>query len=326
MVDLLVLACRDPLGAEALERLREWVGANGFAFAYDPGGAQEGPFGAVLHPGPARDAFIADYAYELEPARDEAPFFFDYFRWRSLDRLRALTPESMYATGVPIGHGIQLLTLLLTVGLAALGILRPLRRMRATASLSRSARRSIGLYFASLGAGYLLVEVALIQRLTFLLGHPTYALTVVLAGLLLASGVGAAGSRMLERPPVRKLVPFVVVGMVLVAAAFSYAGLPAVVGSGFGARLGVAVGMVALVGLGLGTLFPHGVRVLRELAPPVVPWAFGVNAFVTVVAASVAPLLAAEMGFSMLFVGAAAFYTGAFVALTRLESDHNPTA
>ena len=321
-----LLACGAPLGDEALSRLRGWVKENGFALAYDPGQGGDGPFASVLHPGPERDAFIADYAYALEPARDEAPFFFDYFRWRSLGKLRALTPESMYATGVPIGHGMQLLTLLLTVGLAVIGIMRPLRRMRATASLSSPERRTIGAYFAALGAGFLLVEVALIQRLTFLLGHPTHALTVVLAGLLLASGVGAAGSTLLERERVRKAAPFVVVGALVAVAAVSYAGLPALVGETFGVRLAVALAMVGLLGVGLGTLFPHGVRVLRELAPPVVPWAFGVNAFLTVVAASVAPLLAAETGFSALFLVAALSYVLAFVALTRLERAHNPSS
>lgn len=321
-----LLACREPLDTESLERLRAWVKDNGFALAHDPGGPQDGPFASVLHPGAERDAFIADYAYALEPARDEAPFFFDYFRWRSLGKLRALTPESMYATGVPIGHGMQLLTLLLTVGLAVLGILRPLRRLRSTVSLTPAERRTIGVYFAALGAGFLLVEVALIQRLTFLLGHPTHALTVVLAGLLLASGVGAAGSRLLERSWVRRGAPVVVVAGLLAVAAFSFFGLPMVVGRSFGVRLGAALSMVGLLGLGLGTLFPHGVRVLADLAPPVVPWAFGVNAFLTVVAASVAPLLAAETGFSALFVVAAAMYALAFVALTRLESAHNPSS
>lgn len=320
-----LLACSEPLDVEALERLRSWVKDNGFALAYDPGADGEGPFASVLHPGPERDAFVAGYAYALEPARDEAPFFFDYFRWRSLGKLRALTPESMYATGVPIGHGMQLLTLLLTVGLAGLGILRPLRRMRTTDSSTASERRWIGGYFAALGAGYLLVEVALIQRLTFLLGHPTYALTVVLSGLLMASGVGAAGSRGLERAAVRRAAPVVLVGLLLGMGALSYLGLPVLVGRSFGVRLGASIAMVTLLGLGLGTLFPHGVRVLRRLAPPVVPWAFGVNAFLTVVAASVAPLLAAETGFSALFVVAAGLYVSAFVALTRLERDHNPS-
>ena len=63
----------------------------------------------MLHPGPERDAFIADYAYALEPARDEAPFFFDYFRWRSLGKLRALTPEPtrVERAAAPIAGAIQ---------------------------------------------------------------------------------------------------------------------------------------------------------------------------------------------------------------------------
>src|SRR5213076_975189 len=53
------------------------------------------------------------------------------------------------------------------------------------------ARVATVVYFASLGLGFMLVEVSLIQRLTLLLGYPTYSLTVTLAAILVSTGVGA---------------------------------------------------------------------------------------------------------------------------------------
>ena len=56
-------------------------------------------------------------------------------------------------------------------------------------------------YFACLGAAFMLIEVALLQRFVLLLGHPVYSLTVTLFSLLLGTSIGAAWSR---RPvPVR---------------------------------------------------------------------------------------------------------------------------
>ena len=51
------------------------------------------------------------------------------------------------------------------------------------------------LYFVCIGAGYILVEVALIQKFVLFLGHPTYALTVVIFSMLVSSGLGSYASR-----------------------------------------------------------------------------------------------------------------------------------
>ena len=51
------------------------------------------------------------------------------------------------------------------------------------------------LYFLAIGAGYILIEVALIQKFVLFLGHPTYALTVVIFSLLVSSGMGSYCSR-----------------------------------------------------------------------------------------------------------------------------------
>jgi len=51
------------------------------------------------------------------------------------------------------------------------------------------------LYFLFIGAGYILIEVGLIQKFVLFLGHPTYALTVVIFSMLVSSGVGSGLSR-----------------------------------------------------------------------------------------------------------------------------------
>ena len=53
------------------------------------------------------------------------------------------------------------------------------------------------LYFLFIGAGYILIEVGLIQKFVLFLGNPTYALTVVIFSMLVSSGLGSAVSRRL---------------------------------------------------------------------------------------------------------------------------------
>ena len=72
--------------------------------------------------------------------------------------------------------------------------------------------RGFLLYFLCIGAGYILIEVALIQKFVLFLGHPTYALTVVIFSMLVSSGLGSYWSSRLgaaeampgSRRPVRR--------------------------------------------------------------------------------------------------------------------------
>src|SRR5205823_10387823 len=73
------------------------------------------------------------------------------------------------------------------------------------------------LYFVCLGLGYILVEITLIQRFVLFLGHPTYALTVVVFLMLLSSGAGSLLSRRWFGEPTRVISAMAfIVAMVLI--------------------------------------------------------------------------------------------------------------
>ena len=66
----------------------------------------------------------------------------------------------------------------------------------------RALRGSVPLivFFSAIGLGFLLLEIAQMQRLIIFLGHPTYALSVVLFSLLLFSGIGSLATEWLLSP------------------------------------------------------------------------------------------------------------------------------
>ena len=78
-------------------------------------------------------------------------------------------------------------------------------RLAALAARGRRAprpfpgRTRFGLFFAAIGLGYFAIEIALLQRFGLFLGHPNYALSVVLAALLVATGAGALASERILR-------------------------------------------------------------------------------------------------------------------------------
>ena len=112
----------------------------------------------------------------------------------------------------------------------------------------------------------MLIEIGLIQRFVLLLGHQSYAVTVVIFGLLLGASVGSLLSVRLDlttRRPLRTLlagvIALVVVYAVSLGPVFEF-----VAPAGFGMRLALALVLLVLLGALLGVPFPSGMRALRS--------------------------------------------------------------
>ena len=103
----------------------------------------------------------------------------------------------------------SLVVLAAVVGVAALlCVFLPLRLVASEGTRVPDAGR-YGFFFAAIAIGFMAVEIALLQKFGLFLGHPNYALSVVLAALLLFSGIGSLFSsaivRALGRLPLREL-------------------------------------------------------------------------------------------------------------------------
>jgi hypothetical protein len=172
-------------------------------------------------------------------------------------------------------------------------------------------------YFAGLGLAFLFVEVSLFQRLTFLLGHPSHAMSVVLGGLLAACGIGSFLSRFVATGRLRSALPFVLCLALLAATAVSHLLIPQLKTLTFGGRVAASLAILLPLGILMGMPFPLGLERVRQHSPSLVAWAFGVNAFLTVVASTLAPIVAMQIGFSALLPIAAGVYALAFAAVRR---------
>jgi hypothetical protein len=75
-------------------------------------------------------------------------------------------------------------------------------------------------YFGALGAGFMLIEVSVLQNFVLLLGHPVYSLTVTLFSLLLGTGLGAGWSRRLDGVSLRRSGAQAILIVALIALAF----------------------------------------------------------------------------------------------------------
>jgi hypothetical protein len=173
-------------------------------------------------------------------------------------------------------------------------------------------------YFGALGAGFMLIEVSILQRFVLLLGHPVYSLTVTLFSLLLGTGLGASWSRRLdERTLVRSasrallLVAAVAVLVIVAVTPIISWAIP------FARAIRIAVAVATLVPLGmlLGIPMPTGLRLLQARAPGMVAWAWGINGALSVLGATLAIFIAMNWGFRTTLLAASVTYGLGFVAL-----------
>jgi len=176
-------------------------------------------------------------------------------------------------------------------------------------------------YFGALGAGFMLLEVALLQRFVLLLGHPVYSLTVTLFSLLLGTGLGSLISRRVAASRVKTVTLRALLG-VLVMAAVSPIFLPRLIDAAIplplSLRILVAGAILVPVGVLLGMPLPGGMRLLAAGRSDIVPWGWGMNGAFSVVGATLAVFIAMNWGFSAtLLIGALVYAVAAQTLRTR---------
>jgi hypothetical protein len=176
-------------------------------------------------------------------------------------------------------------------------------------------------YFIAVGLGYILVEIAFIQRFVLFLGHPTYALTVVVFLLLLSSGAGSLMSRRWLRDPLQVRLPLLLITFALLLyVGFLPALLRSLVGIPFVAKLLISSVLLAPLGMAMGMPFPAGLRMLARAAAPkqrsdpgnAVEWAWAMNAAASVLGSVLAMVIAIHFGLNVTLA------TGGFAYLAAL--------
>jgi len=315
-----LLLARDPFTSEDVAHVKASAATFGFKLLVAPGEPDDSPFvGRILDARDrvALDAITLGPVLDLRPPTDDRPFFFNMLRVRAW-----LLPMPFDAGGVIEGNRRATLAIVMAFGssvvLSALAIVFPLWR-RARPSGRAGARLTGALaYFAVIGIAFMLVEIALLQRLSLVLGHPAFSLVVVLASLVASAGLGSLVSdRLAVDTPMGGVVLSIVLASVLVAAS---AALPAsarwAAPLPLSLRIAFSAAVTAALGFPMGMAFPAGMRVYATELADETPWLWGINGVAGVVASSGAVMLALENGIGALLVTAAMGY--ALLAPLRL--------
>jgi spermidine synthase len=322
---------KTPFTIREIDTLQKAADELGFAVLYLPGrqtphfGDTRDEYARLIH-APDRRQFYAQYPLDITPTTDDRPFFFNTTRLRNhafiapFARMLGMQTEHAVNPGAWATGGLTALLVLL--GISALLIVLFIVGPLAVTSRTALAPGWFGAltYFACLGAAFMLIEVALLQRFVLLLGHPVYSLTVTLLSLLLGTGLGSMLSRRVHDAHVRRAAVLACVTAAVIGVLWASV-LPSIVraaiASSLAARIAVAVALMLPAGMVMGMPLPAGVRILARSQNQLIAWAWGINGALSVLGATLAVFIAMNWGFSVtLLCGAGLYATAAFAILS----------
>ncbi|HTX73761.1 MAG TPA: hypothetical protein VMC79_13105 [Rectinemataceae bacterium] len=251
-------------------------------------------------------ALYRDYPFSIGPVTDDRPYYTAYVKPSKVaavaSHIRELSEEWGY------------LLLVATLGLSALFglliVLLPMIGRRKELFAHRPGTVRVIFYYGCLGLGYMMMEMFLIQRLTFFLVDPIFSNSVVITSMLIISGVGSLSSSTWRLSSDRRLV-VAAAGIGLSCLVYATLLTPIVdglLGLAIGWKIGIAIVLIAPAAFCLGIPFPTGLSSLSESRPGLLPWAWGVNGALSVTGTVLARLVSISAGYAVVLLATALLY------------------
>ncbi len=313
-----LLASTQAFTNDDLGRIRRAAADLDFTTLWIPGETPGERHIARVLSSPERRDYVARLPVDLSAPTDDRPFFFLHVRSILHPPARDLPGGLTYARWPVLS--LRVLFYLLA-GAAIAWTILPLALARGGGAALAGIlvrRPQEWPYFAGIGAGFMLVELCLLQRYVLFLGHPTYASSVVIFSLLVSAGLGSATTAVLaRRAPAARLAPLALGGVALLVTVQTWI-VPRLLDAAMGLRIAqrIALAGALLVPLGylMGTAFPLGIQRLRTAGQEeMIPYLWGINGVFSVFGSVLATIIAVSSGYTAGLVTGLAAYLVAMV-------------
>jgi hypothetical protein len=314
-----MLVKRTPFTAEEGQRIVEVSQQYDFTPMQVPGLVAEAPVRDLIY-NDDLEAYYRGFPADIAPTTDDRPYFFYTLRWNNLGDLEAERGVSgRNNQGVFVLYSLVVIVSVLAV----LTILVPLWWKRRDALTNVPGRWLYIGYFTCLGLAFLLVEIPLIQRFALFLGHPIYALAVILFAILLFSGIGSylSGKLALRRGPdaaASLILPVLVVGLAVYAFTLTPL-LRSMLHLDLAWRIAISIALIAPLGLLMGMPMPLGIASLSRVRPELIPWMWGINGATSVVASVLAVAVSLNIGLRNTLLIGVAIYAIAWLLMLAMR-------
>ncbi len=306
---------KKPFTPEQLKILNDTVHDLGFSVLLAPGQPPESPLLRAITESSSIDQInnaVKDSHLDLTVTTDNRPFFFNQLRFSDIPSEAKSTLQHHATVGVIRGNltasAVLVLILFISIIAVILTVIVPLR------SIALECPRPLAitgtLYFSAIGMGFMLAEIALLQRFSVFLGHPIYSLSVCLFSLILASGFGSLASDRLKLNTPGKLAAWASL-LVLYLLLLNYF-LPTIfertTGDELLVRIGVSIAVILPLGFLLGFAFPTGMRLVEAIDPLPTPWFWGINGATGVLASVLGVMISMAFGINVTMLVSAICY------------------
>ena len=271
-------------------------------------------------------ATIVDgYEYDISSIDDDRPFFWHFTPFSDIvgDWSRSYDD-----TEIAIGERLLLVLIGIAFIVASAFLWLPFaltRRRGAERPRRVNGRGRMFVYFASIGLGFMFIEISMIQRFSLLLGYPTLSLSVSLFTLLLATAVGARLSGRIGAQPERGLPAAVAALLAVTLLYLSISDQVTDIALAWSEplRIMLVIAMLFPVGMALGVFLPAGIDQATGLTNGAtdgdrdrfVAWCWAVNGFFSVIGSSVTTVASMTFGFDRTVTIGLALYVVALGAL-----------
>jgi len=268
-----------------------------------------------------RSLFVKDYLFDISPVFDDKPFFNYYLKLRNIEKIYKIMGEKWQFF---IEEGYILPAVFVQVFFLSLIIiiLPAFALTKKNKNLIRSGTLCILFYFAFLGIGFMFVEISFIHKIILPLENAAYAVSTIIASILVSSGIGSLSSYKFSNLKTAK------VNLIIAMLVIIYSLILPILSEGLSAlsmwgRIVLVFIIFMPLGFFMGIPFVIGIKKAGEINNDLIPWAWAINGSFSVCAPIIAIMIAMSIGFkNVLWLGAAS-YLMAFLSffLSKSSSD-----
>ncbi|HEY9488819.1 MAG TPA: hypothetical protein VIQ51_10825 [Chryseosolibacter sp.] len=260
-----------------------------------------------------RDALYTTYDFNIRPATDDTPYFSQFIKWKNINRLAAFFGNRSLPF-LEIGYLLVIITLIQITIVSFVLIILPLFRL----GWKGSNKWQVVLYFGGIGLGFMFVEMVLIQRFVLYVGNPVFAASAVITLLLIFSGIGSyVSGYFIHKHNAMPIMLSIIVVIILVYSFILTPVLQHTIHLILPLKIVIISMLIIPLAFCMGLPFPNGLFHVSKINSQEIPWAWGINSCLSVIATALATIVSVELGFAWVMWVAALAYCLPLVIETR---------
>lgn len=260
-------------------------------------------------------SFYKDYFFDVEPATDDKPFFFQHWKLANMFKSADISIYEEYYNNIRKQPFLVLFYLLVQSSAIVFCLLFfPLRKLKTKIKRPNDWFYPL-MYFSAIGFGFMFLEMALIQKIILYVGHPIYSLAVVIPALFFGLATGSLFSSKINFKQQYVMIIFLVLIILILVFAFSRDYLNFLLYQNLKIALTLTFIGTASLGFFAGIPFPSGMVRLSKIRH-FIPLAWAANGSFSVIGSILAVILAMLFGFNVVMILSSMFYLAAFILIT----------